>query len=40
MTAKITLMGQPQPVQTRNGIVAFSIVTGPASNTVPKGLAL
>ena len=40
MTAKITLMGQPQQVQIRNGIVAFSIVTGPASNTAPKGLAL
>ena len=40
MTAKLTLIGQPQGVKTSNGIVAFSITTGPASNTAPKGLTL
>ena len=40
MTAKLTLIGQPQSVKVSNGIVAFSITTGPASNTAPKGLTL
>jgi hypothetical protein len=40
MTAKITLIGQPQGVQIKNGIVSFTITTGPASNTAPKGLNL
>ncbi len=40
MTAKLTLIGQPQGVKISNGIVSFSITTGPASNTAPKGLAL
>ena len=40
MTAKLTLIGQPQGVKISNGIVTFSITTGPASNTAPKGLAL
>lgn len=40
MTAKLTLMGQPQHVQVKNGVVAFTIITGPASNTAPKGLVL
>jgi hypothetical protein len=40
MTAKITLIGQPQHLQIKNGIASFSIITGPASNTAPKGLAL
>ena len=29
MTAKLTLIGQPQGVKVSNGIVAFSITTGP-----------
>ncbi len=40
MTAKLTLIGQPQHLQVKNGIVSFSITTGPASSTAPKGLAL
>lgn len=40
MTAKLTLIGQPQHLQVKNGIVSFSITTGPASNTAPKGLTL
>jgi hypothetical protein len=40
MSAKITLIGQPQSVQVKNGIVSFTITTGPASNTAPKGLDL
>ncbi len=40
MTAKITLIGQPQHIQTKNGVVSFTIVTGPASTTAPKGLTL
>jgi len=40
MSAKITLIGQPQGVQVKNGIVSFTITTGPASNTAPKGLNL
>jgi len=41
MTAKITLVSQPQGLQTgKDGIVTFEIITGPASNTAPKGLPL
>ena len=40
MSAKITLIGQPQGVQVKNGIVSFTVTTGPASNTAPKGLNL
>jgi hypothetical protein len=40
MTAKITLIGQPQGVKVSHGIASFSITTGPASNTAPKGLTL
>ena len=40
MTAKLTLIGQPQGVKVSNGIVSFSITTGPASNSAPKGLTL
>jgi len=41
MTAKITLIGQPQGLQTsKDGIVTFKIIAGPASNTAPKGLTL
>ncbi len=40
MTAKLTLIGQPQHPQVKNGIVSFSITTGPASSTAPKGLTL
>ncbi|CAG0981039.1 hypothetical protein ANRL4_01874 [Anaerolineae bacterium] len=40
MSAKITLIGQPQGVQVKNGIVSFTITTGPASSTAPKGLKL
>ena len=40
MTAKLTLIGQPQHLQVKNGIASFSIITGPASSTAPKGLTL
>jgi hypothetical protein len=40
MTAKLTLIGQPQHLKVSNGIAAFTITTGPASNTAPKGLVL
>ena len=40
MTAKLTLIGQPQHPQFKNGIVSFTITTGPASSTAPKGLTL
>ena len=40
MTAKLTLIGQPQHLQVKNGIISFTITTGPASNTAPKGLTL
>lgn len=40
MTAKLTLIGQPQHLRISGGIAAFTITTGPASNTAPKGLTL
>jgi hypothetical protein len=40
MTAKITLIGQPQGLRIEKDIVTFRIITGPASNTAPKGLTL
>ena len=40
MTAKLTLIGQPQGLKVSNGIASFTITTGPASNTAPKGLTL
>ena len=40
MTAKITLIGQPQSLRIEKDIVTFRIITGPASNTAPKGLTL
>jgi hypothetical protein len=41
MTAKVTLIGQPQSLcMEKDGVVTFCIVTGPASNTAPKGLPL
>ena len=40
MTAKITLIGQPQSLRVEKDIVTFHIITGPASNTAPKGLPL
>lgn len=40
MSAKITLVGCPEALQISQGIVSFRIVTGPASNTAPKGLPL
>ncbi len=40
MSSKITLIGQPHGVQVKNGIVSFTITTGPASITAPKGLNL
>ncbi len=35
MTAKLTLIGQPQGLKVSNGIASFTITTGPASNTAP-----
>ena len=40
MTAKITLIGAPQGLRIEKDIVTFRIITGPASNTAPKGLTL
>ena len=40
MSAKVTLIGQPQSLITKDGIVTFRLLTGPASNTAPKGLQL
>ena len=40
MTAKITLIGQPQGLRIEKDVVTFRIITGPASNTAPKGLTL
>ena len=40
MTAKLTLIGQPQGLRIEKDIVTFKIITGPASNTAPKGLTL
>lgn len=40
MSAKITLIGQPQGVHVEKDVVTFKIITGPASNTAPKGLEL
>ena len=40
MTAKVTLIGQPQGLRIEKDIVIFRIITGPASNTAPKGLTL
>ena len=45
MTAKITLIGQPQGLRIEKDIVTFRIITigyanRPASNTAPKGLTL
>ncbi|MBN1922477.1 MAG: hypothetical protein JW892_14615 [Anaerolineae bacterium] len=40
MSAKITLVGHPEDLQISQSIVSFRIVTGPASNTAPKGLPL
>jgi hypothetical protein len=40
MSAKITLIGQPQNLHVEKDIATFKIVTGPASNSAPKGLDL
>lgn len=40
MSAKVTLIGQPQSLTVKDGIVTFRLLTGPASNTAPKGLQL
>jgi hypothetical protein len=40
MSAKVTLVGQPQSLTIKDGIVSFRLITGPASNTAPKGLQL
>jgi TfoX/Sxy family transcriptional regulator of competence genes len=40
MSAKITLIGQPQSLRVERDNVTFKIITGPASNTAPKGLPL
>ena len=40
MTAKVTLIGAPQGLRIEKDIVTFRIITGPASNTAPKGLTL
>jgi hypothetical protein len=40
MSAKVTLIGQPQSLRIEKDLVSFRIVTGPASNTAPKGLLL
>jgi len=40
MSAKVTLVGQPQSLTIKDGIVSFRLSTGPASNTSPKGLNL
>jgi hypothetical protein len=40
MSAKVTLVGQPQGLHIEDGIVTFKMITGPASNTAPKGLNL
>jgi hypothetical protein len=40
MTAKVTLVGQPQGLCIEKDIVTFRIITGPASSTAPKGLML
>ena len=40
MTAKVTLIGAPQSLRIEKDIVTFRVITGPASNTAPKGLTL
>ncbi len=35
MSAKVTLVGQPQGLRIEDGIVTFKLITGPASNTAP-----
>jgi hypothetical protein len=40
MSAKVTLVGQPQSLTIKDGIVSFRLITGSASNTSPKGLNL
>lgn len=40
MSAKITLIGQPQSLRIEKDVVNFKIITGPASNAAPKGLPL
>lgn len=40
MSAKVTLIGQPHSLSIKDGIVSFKLLTGPASNTAPKGLQL
>ncbi len=41
MSAKTNLIGSPQGLRPeKDGGVTFRIVTGPASNTAPKGLPL
>jgi hypothetical protein len=40
MSAKISLIGQPQELHSKGNIVTFKIVTGPASSSAPKGLVL
>jgi hypothetical protein len=40
MSAKVTLIGQPQSLTVKDGIVSFKLLTGPASNSAPKGLQL
>ena len=40
MSAKITLIGQPQQLRIEKDLDTFKIITGPASNSAPKGLTL
>lgn len=40
MSAKIILIGHPEALRLANGSVTFRIVTGPPTNTAPKGLPL
>ncbi len=40
MSAKVNLVGHPQGLHIEKDIVTFKIITGPASNTAPKGLPL
>ena len=40
MTAKLTLIGQPQGLLILDGVATFRTIAGPASSAVPKGLPL
>ena len=40
MSAKITLIGQPQDLRVEKDLVTFKIIASPASNSAPKGLTL